>query len=48
MVDDGIRLLLKEDGVWRLTGGAGAWDVQPFDPTNTGRAGGSIRPWSKR
>lgn len=24
---------LKEDGVWRLTGQNGEWDVQPFDPT---------------
>lgn len=25
--------VLKEDGIWRVTGGAGAFDVQPFDPT---------------
>jgi hypothetical protein len=25
--------VIKEDGLWRVTGGAGVFDVQPFDPT---------------
>lgn len=25
--------IFKEDGLWRLTGEAGLWDIQPFDPT---------------
>jgi hypothetical protein len=25
--------ILKDDGIWRLQGDAGNWDIQPFDPT---------------
>jgi hypothetical protein len=25
--------IFKADGLWRLTGDAGVWDIQPFDPT---------------
>ena len=25
--------VLKEDGLWKITGSAGVWDFQPFDPT---------------
>jgi hypothetical protein len=25
--------ILKDDGVWRLTGENGVWDISPFDPT---------------
>jgi hypothetical protein len=25
--------IFKQDGLWRLTGDNGAWDIQPFDPT---------------
>lgn len=25
--------ILKEDGIWRLTGQAGTWRIDPFDPT---------------
>ena len=25
--------VLKDDGIWRVTGGAASFDVQPFDPT---------------
>jgi hypothetical protein len=25
--------VFKEDGIWRLTGSGGVWDIQPLDPT---------------
>lgn len=36
--------VLKADGIWRVTGSAGQYDVQPFDPTTAIRAPRSAVP----